>query len=497
MDINFLIKSLLEYGVNKDILDVNDYDYALNGLLSCLKLDEYIEPSNKSFLTDIDEILNNILEYAVEKDLIEDSIVEKDLFDTKIMGCITPQPSIIINKFNQLAKKDPDKALNYFYTLCGDVNYIRRSRIVKDIHFKYPYVDGTLDISINLSKPEKDPNDIKKLLTMKSSSYPKCMLCKENVNYEGRLNFPARQTLRFIPIKLNKSDFYLQYSPYSYYNEHAIVFSKEHKPMLVNIDAVKELLDFVNQFPTYFLGSNAGLPIVGGSILNHHHFQGGKTILPMELAKEELIFNQGGVDYYALKWPLSVIRLKSKSKANMIKQAEVVFNAWTNYSNPDLFIFAHDETGPHNAITVIARKKAGIYELDLCLRNNITTKDRPLGYFHPRPDYFHIKKENIGLIEVMGLAILPSRLQKEMKVVRKYLLDELLTTKEMESIDHHIEWATDLKMNNEIDESNVDSIIENGIGKVFSLVLEDCGVFKKDKKDEFIKFIQSMKNKGE
>lgn len=494
MQINLLIKSLLEYGLKRKFIHEDDYLYVLNGLLSCFQLKEFEEPELfEPLIESLDEILDGMLNYAINEKIIENSVIEKDLFDTKIMGYITPLPSMINQKFYQLYKKDSTLALQYFYQLCCDTNYIRLSRIKKDIHFQYPSSYGILDISINLSKPEKDPNDIKKLLTQKNSSYPKCMLCKENINYEGRLNFPARQNLRYIPITLNQESFYLQYSPYSYYPEHAIVFSNEHKPMLVDIEAVKELLDFVTLFPSYFIGSNAGLPTVGGSILNHHHFQGGKAVLPMENAKEILMMEQDDVQYFILHWPVSVIRLKSKHKNKLIHQTQYVFNQWQSYSNPDLFIFAEDENGKHNAITVIARKKGEVYELDLCLRNNIVTKDRPLGYFHPRPDYFHIKKENIGLIEVMGLAILPSRLQKEMNIVKKYLLNELLTDEEIDSINQHMDWASDLKMKYTITNENVDDIIQNGIGEVFSHVLEDCGVFKQENEAEFKAFVLSLK----
>ena len=366
MQINLLIKSLLEYGLKRKFIHEDDYLYVLNGLLSCFQLKEFEEPELfEPLIESLDEILDGMLNYAINEKIIENSVIEKDLFDTKIMGYITPLPSMINQKFYQLYKKDSTLALQYFYQLCCDTNYIRLSRIKKDIHFQYPSSYGNLDISINLSKPEKDPNDIKKLLTQKNSSYPKCMLCKENINYEGRLNFPARQNLRYIPITLNQESFYLQYSPYSYYPEHAIVFSNEHKPMLVDIEAVKELLDFVTLFPSYFIGSNAGLPIVGGSILNHHHFQGGKAVLPMENAKEILMMEQDDVQYFILHWPVSVIRLKSKHKNKLIHQTQYVFNQWQSYSNPDLFIFAEDENGKHNAITVIARKKGEVYELYL------------------------------------------------------------------------------------------------------------------------------------
>ena len=317
------------------------------------------------------------------------------------------------------------------------------------------------------------------------------MLCKENINYAGRIDFPSRQNLRYISLNLNNNPFYFQYSPYSYYNEHTIVFSDEHKNMKVDIEAIKELLDFIDMFPHYFIGSNAGIPIVGGSILNHHHFQGGKATLPMENAKETLIFNYNDVDYNILYWPLSVIRLRSKNKQSIIEAAKNVFEKWKDYSNLELNIINEDENGLHNAITPIARFKNKHYELDLVLRNNITTIDRPLGYFHPRPEYFHIKKENIGLIEVMGLAILPSRLKKQMEIVKRYILGEKIESFEKEDLSIHLKWANDLKANwkNE----SIDELINNGIGEVFKKVLIDCGVFKKENYNEFVKFINLLK----
>lgn len=489
MGICGLIDQLINYAEEEKLINQFDKIYIRNGLLDLFKINEYKEEENKRI--DFYSILDEMINYAIENELIENTNVNKDLFETKILGYICPLPSQINEKFWNYYKINPQKATDYFYDLCIKTNYIRKKRIEKDIKFSYPTEYGKLDISINMSKPEKDPNDIKKLLQIKKSDYPKCMLCKENINYAGRIDFPSRQNLRYISLNLNNNPFYFQYSPYSYYNEHTIVFSDEHKNMKVDIEAIKELLDFIDMFPHYFIGSNAGIPIVGGSILNHHHFQGGKATLPMENAKETLIFNYNDVDYNILYWPLSVIRLRSKNKQSIIEAAKNVFEKWKDYSNLELNIINEDENGLHNAITPIARFKNKHYELNLVLRNNITTIDRPLGYFHPRPEYFHIKKENIGLIEVMGLAILPSRLKKQMEIVKRYILGEKIESFEKEDLSIHLKWANDLKANwkNE----SIDELINNGIGEVFKKVLIDCGVFKKENYNEFVKFINLLK----
>ena len=487
MEICQLIDSLLKYGLKNNLIDNLDYEYSLNSLLSILKLDDYNEVNNNEEM-ELDDILNGILSYAIDNNIIENTTESKDLFDSKVMGVLTPKPSEITKTFYSYLNENPSKATDYFYKLCKDVNYIRSSRIAKDIHFDYESEYGTINISINMSKPEKDPNDIKKLLTLKPVCYPKCMLCKENVNYQGRIGFPARQNLRIIPLILANEKYFIQYSPYSYYNEHLICFHEDHFNMRINRATFEELVDFIDKLPHYFIGSNAGLPIVGGSILNHQHFQGGKAILPMENAFEVLVKSIKDVDVYRLNWPMSVIRLKSMNKQNLLDVASNILKAWQQYENKDLYIINSYED-LHNTITPIARYKNDMYEFDLVLRNNITSESRPNGVFHPRSDYWHIKKENIGLIEVMGLAILPSRLKSEMSIVRKYLLDSELSNQEAAIIDKHLSWANSLKENNTINIDNVDDIINNGIGSVFVKVLKDCAVFKDENLDEFEKFI--------
>lgn len=489
MNICQLIDCLLQYGLKNNLIEKLDYEYSLNALLSILKLDAYDEVNNHEEM-EIDDILEGILAYAIDNNIIENTTESKDLFDSKVMGVLTPKPSEITRNFYKYLNEDSKKATDYFYKLCKDVNYIRSSRIAKDIHFDYQSSYGTINISINMSKPEKDPNDIKKLLTLKPVCYPKCMLCKENVNYQGRIGFPARQNLRFIPLTLANEKYFIQYSPYSYYNEHLICFHEDHFNMRINRATFEELIDFIDILPHYFIGSNAGLPIVGGSILNHQHFQGGKAILPMENATENFIKKIDGVDVYRLNWPMSVIRLKSTSKQKIVDVATNIFNNWLDYENKDLYII-NSKDDIHNTITPIVRYKNNMYEFDLVLRNNITSESRPNGVFHPRSDYWHIKKENIGLIEVMGLAILPSRLKSEMAIVKEYLLDKTLSSQQIAIIDKHLSWADKLKENNVINDKNVDNIINNGIGEVFVKVLKDCAVFKDEDIDEFNRFILS------
>ena len=480
MTIYEAINGLLQYGKMKNIYESDDKEYILNALLDVFNLDDYkLNEYTYDNTKDVTYILDEMIKYAIDNGIIEDTQVNKDLFDTKIMGCLTPLPSMINSKFESLKAQNPVLATDYFYNLCKDVNYVRTTRIAKDIPFARMTKYGKIAVAINLSKPEKDPNDIKKLLNMKKVDYPNCMLCKENVNYRGRLNFPARQNLRFVPVTLNNEKFYMQYSPYSYYNEHTICFKDEHSNMKVDINAVREIMDFVSQFPHYFMGSNAGLPIVGGSILNHHHFQGGRAHLPMEDAKEEFLKNVNDVEYSILYWPMNVIRLKSANKENIITEANKIIEFWDNYENKDLMIIANDENGPHNAITPICRYKNNKYELDIALRNNLTTEDRPLGLYHPRKEYWNIKKENIGLMEVMGFAVLPSRLKEEMRLVRKYLLNEELTKEELEKIEVHKEFANQIKSDS-LTVDNVDMIVSQAIIDVFTLALEDCAMFKGD-----------------
>lgn len=479
MTIYEAINGLLQYGEMKNIYESDDKEYILNSLLAVFNLDDYkkndyIYDNTK----DVTYILDKMIEYAINNEIIENTQISKDLFDTKIMGCLTPLPSMINNKFLNLKENNPVLATDYFYNLCKDVNYVRATRIAKDIHFSKMSKYGDINMVINLSKPEKDPNDIKKLLNMKKVDYPNCMLCKENVNYQGRLNFPARQNLRFVPVTLNNERFYMQYSPYSYYNEHTICFKDEHSNMKVDINAVKEILDFVSQFPHYFMGSNAGLPIVGGSILNHHHFQGGRAHMPLEDAKEEFLKTVNGVEYSIVYWPMNVIRLRGEKKENIIAEANKIIDFWDNYENRELMIIAHDENGAHNAITPICRYKNNKFELDISLRNNLTTEERPLGLYHPRKEYWNIKKENIGLVECLGLAVLPSRLKDEMEIVKRYVLNEYLSTEELEKIEVHIDFAKQIKSREVVTKDNVDDIVNQAMVDVFVKILEDCAVFK-------------------
>jgi len=493
MTIYEAIHALMEYGKKKNIYEEDDKEYILNSLLDVFNLDDY---KDNDYVCEPDKnvthILDEMIEYAIENDIIENTQISKDLFDTKIMGCLTPMPSMINRKFDELKQDNPKFATDYFYNLCKDINYVRTTRIAKNISFSNMSKYGNIDITINLSKPEKDPNDIKKLLNVQKVDYPNCMLCKENVNYRGRVNFPARQNLRFVPVNLNNQKFYMQYSPYSYYDEHTICFKDEHSNMKVDINAIKEIVDFVSQFPHYFMGSNAGLPIVGGSILNHHHFQGGRAVLPMEKAKEKFIKVVNDVEYYILHWPMNVIRLKSNNKDSLINEAKKIFDFWEVYENKELMIIAKDENGLHNAITPICRYSNNKFELDLALRNNLTTKDRPLGLYHPREEYWNIKKENIGLIEVMGLAILPARLKEEMQLVKKYILNESLNSGELEKIKIHLSFANQITKNTHVTKDNAQEVINQAIVDTFIKVLEDCAIFKEENIEVLINCIKSI-----
>lgn len=493
MTIYEAINGLLQYGDNKKIYNIEDKEYILNSLLSVFNLDDYKDNDYRySDDSGLGYILNEMINYAIKEGLIDDTQTERDLLDAKIMGCLTPMPSSVNRTFECLKKEDAKKATDYLYELSKNVNYIRVDRIAKNIQYPHFCKYGKIDITINLSKPEKDPNEIKKLLSLKNVDYPKCMLCKENVNYRGRINFPARQNLRFVPVMLQNKKFYIQYSPYSYYDEHIICFKEEHSNMKVDIEAIKELVDFVSQFPHYFMGSNAGLPIVGGSILNHHHFQGGKENFPMTSAKEEFIKNEAGVDYNILKWPLNVIRLRCEDREKLIQAADKVLNTWKTYDNKQLMIIAKDADGEHNAVTPICRYRDGKYELDVVLRNNLVTVERPMGLYHPREKYWNIKKENIGLIEVMGLGILPARLKKEIELMKKYLLNKSMSSEEMEIFKIHLSFVENIKSNNVVNEENVDNLLRSAIGDVFIGVLEDCAVFKKESIEEFKNLVKIM-----
>ncbi len=475
------IGALVDYAVTHGLAEDADRHYLVNALLEKLGLDDY-DPVGDVPFEGLDDILDTLVDYAAEQGLLKsESITGRDLFDTALMGAVTPRPSDVIETFRSLYGESPEKATDWFYQFSQDTNYIRATRVAKDIRWSVPSEFGDIDISINLSKPEKDPRDIAAAKTAKQSAYPKCQLCLENEGYAGRMNHPARQNHRIIPVTINESHWGFQYSPYVYYNEHCIVLNGEHVPMKIDRAAFRKLFDFVGQFPHYFLGSNADLPIVGGSILSHDHFQGGRYEFAMAKAPYESTFTVPGyedVEAGIVHWPLSVIRLRGEDDARIIDLADHILNAWRGYTDEAAFIFAETDGEPHNTITPIARKRDGKFELDLALRNNITTEECPLGVYHPHAEYHHIKKENIGLIEVMGLAILPARLKTEMA-----LLAECLTgDKRMEDypeLEQHAEWARDIAARRtDLNKDNVDDILKEEIGHVFVHVLEDAGVYK-------------------
>ena len=475
------IGALVDYAVTHGLAEDADRHYLVNALLEKLGLDDY-DPVGDVPFEGLDDILDTLVDYAAEQGLLKsESITGRDLFDTALMGAVTPRPSDVIETFRSLYGESPEKATDWFYQFSQDTNYIRATRVAKDIRWSVSSEFGDIDISINLSKPEKDPRDIAAAKTAKQSAYPKCQLCLENEGYAGRMNHPARQNHRIIPVTINESHWGFQYSPYVYYNEHCIVLNGEHVPMKIDRAAFRKLFDFVGQFPHYFLGSNADLPIVGGSILSHDHFQGGRYEFAMAKAPYESTFTVPGyedVEAGIVHWPLSVIRLRGEDDEKIIDLADHILKAWRGYTDEAAFIFAETDGEPHNTITPIARKRDGKFELDLALRNNITTEECPLGVYHPHAEYHHIKKENIGLIEVMGLAILPARLKTEMA-----LLAECLTgDKRMEDypeLEQHAEWARDIAARRtDLNKDNVDDILKEEIGHVFVHVLEDAGVYK-------------------
>ncbi|MCI6254274.1 UDP-glucose--hexose-1-phosphate uridylyltransferase [Eubacterium coprostanoligenes] len=495
MNINTAVKSLVRYAIDNEMIEKWDEIWAINTVCQALNMDSFEDCEAEN--AELEDILASILDYAVENGLCEDSVVYRDLFDTKIMGLLTPRPSEVISKFQFLYIRDKKSATDYYYKLCQDSDYIRRYRIKNDLKWITKTEYGDIDITINLSKPEKDPKAIAAALKMKATSYPKCLLCKENEGYMGRINHPARQNHRIIPMTLGGESFFMQYSPYVYYNEHCIVFNAEHTPMKIDKSAFAKLLDFVEKFPHYFVGSNADLPIVGGSILTHEHFQGGNYEFAMAKAPiETKVTFSGFEDVQAgiVKWPMSVIRIKGTDKARLVELADKVLTTWRGYTDKDSFIYAKTEGTPHNTITPIARMRNGQFELDLVLRNNITTEDCPLGYYHPHPEYHHIKKENIGLIEVMGLAVLPSRLKNEMAVLGKAMVNgEDISANE--TIASHKEWAEMIMQKYDINEDNIDDILKKEIGIVFTSILGQCGVYSRDEEGKagFLRFIESVR----
>ena len=487
------IRKLICYGLEKGLFDRRDTVYITNRILEILGLDSFDCHENFTSV-DLEETLKEILDFAVEKGLIEDTITQRDLFDTKVMAALLPRPSEVTNKFYSLYEQSPKTATDYFYKLSCDSDYIRRYRIKKDVKWVTSTEYGDLDITINLSKPEKDPKAIAAAKNAKQVGYPKCLLCRECEGYAGRIDFPARQNHRIIPVKINDTDWFMQYSPYVYYNEHCIVFNSEHTPMAINTATFRKLLDFVKLFPHYFVGSNADLPIVGGSILSHDHFQGGNYTFAMAKAPidTEILF-EGFSDVRAgiVKWPMSVIRLSSENSERLIELADKILSAWRGYTDEDAFIFAETDGEKHNTITPIARKVGDDFQLDLVLRNNITTKEHPMGVYHPHAELHHIKKENIGLIEVMGLAVLPARLKTEMALLKTAMLENK-DLRNDEVLEKHADWADEIKIKySDINENNIDKIIEDEIGLVFSKVLEHAGVFKN--RGDFLRFTKGVK----
>jgi UDPglucose--hexose-1-phosphate uridylyltransferase len=498
MNVSFRIKQLIDYALEKKLISEYDKAYSVNLLLAALGESEYVEPTEEVASEPIEDILGALCDIAAEKGLLEsNSVVYRDLFDTMLMGLITPRPSEVIREFTARYEKSPKLATDYFYELCRNSDYIRTYRVKKDLKWTYNGKYGELDITVNLSKPEKDPKAIAAAKLLPQSGYPKCLLCPENEGYAGNAARPARQTLRLIPTTLAGKQWYMQYSPYVYYNEHCIVLSKEHTPMKIERGTFERLLDFVDQYPHYFLGSNADLPIVGGSILSHDHTQGGCYTFAMAKAPIDMpikFASYDNVEAGIVNWPMSVIRLRSEDKNTLCELADKILAAWRAYSDPDAFVFAETDGEMHNTITPIARVNDGKFELDLVLRNNITTDEHPLGVYHPHADVHNIKKENIGLIEVMGLAVLPARLRDEIAVMCDYVLSGK-DFAENESIAKHKAWFELFKDNYSFTSNNVEEILKTEIGRTFERVLEDAGVYKRTPEGNaaFLRFIDIVK----
>ena len=475
MTVNGYLTALVRYGLEKGLIEPCDQTYITNQLLMTMGLDSY--EYEEAPALELEDILAGLLDDAVARGVCDDNITARDLFDTKLMGVLTPLPREVRAKFADLYAAGPQKATDWYYTLSQDTDYIRRYRIKKDLRWKTKTDYGDLDITINLSKPEKDPKAIAAAKSAPQSGYPKCQLCPENEGYAGRMNHPARENHRIVPITVAGANWFLQYSPYVYYNEHCIVFNATHTPMVIDKSAFAKLLDFVTLFPHYFVGSNADLPIVGGSILSHEHFQGGHYAFPMELSpvEKELTF-AGFEDVKAgiVKWPMSVIRLDGPDKDRLVELADKILTAWRGYTDEAAFIFAETDGVPHSTITPIARRRGSDYELDLVLRNNITTEEHPLGVYHPHAELHHIKKENIGLIEVMGLAVLPARLKGELAALEEAILAGAPLTGELEK---HAPWVEELKTRYTFTAENTTAILREEVGQVFAKVLEHAGVY--------------------
>lgn len=477
---NGLISELVGYGILNELIEEADKIYVTNRLLELFGLDSYAPEDIKG--RPLADILSDMTDYAVKNGLIpEDTVTYRDLFDTKVMGLLTPAPSVVRAKFKELYAESPKAATDYYYRFSQATNYIRKDRIAKDEKWKADTPYGEIDITINLSKPEKDPRDIARAAAQVKNDYPKCLLCAENEGYAGTLSHPARQNHRIIPLKLDGQNYYMQYSPYVYYNEHCIVFNEKHTPMKIDKAVFVKLLDFVRQFPHYTVGSNADLPIVGGSILSHDHFQGGAYTFAMAKAPYEHMVQIPGFDDVTagcVKWPLSVIRLQGSDAARIAEASDHILKKWRGYTDKEAFIFSETDGVPHNTITPIARMNGELYEMDLVLRNNITTEDRPWGVYHPVEKLHHIKKENIGLIEVMGLAVLPARLQKEMSLLATAVV-EGKNIHDMEEIKSHADWVDEWRDSYEITPENIEGIIQKEIADCFVQVLECAGVYKR------------------
>jgi UDPglucose--hexose-1-phosphate uridylyltransferase len=488
------LAGLIQKATEAELIEVRDQIYAQNQIMHLLNLDAFPEQIDHATNDSIPNLLEKITQYAVENQVIDDVFDDKEMLTANIMNCFVARPSIVNDLFNKKYEQSPEAATEYFYKLSKNSNYIQMNRIQKNIHFKAGTDYGEMDITINLSKPEKDPEQIKREREMKQDvSYPKCLLCVENEGYTGRIGYPARANHRVVQVPLLKENWYLQYSPYVYYNEHSILLAEEHRDMKIDKHAFERLVTFTEKFPHYFIGSNADLPIVGGSILTHDHYQAGHYEFAMTKAENAFTFKLaafGEVSASVLNWPLSVIRLHAVQKDQLIQAADHILTTWKAYTDENAGVHAFTGNTPHNTITPIARMRGGIYELDLVLRNNRTSEEHPMGIFHPHADVHHIKKENIGLIEVMGLAVLPARLKDEISEIKHYLLE-----KPNNVAAYHLEWAEEIKTAYGAlsDPRQVDAILQKELGKKFSRVLEDAGVFKE--KAAFQRFIQTVNGK--
>ncbi|WP_022819202.1 UDP-glucose--hexose-1-phosphate uridylyltransferase [Fusobacterium russii] len=500
------IRDLINYGIKNSLITEEDSIFVRNEIMALLKLKDWVEPEIK--ISDVaeypQEILDRITNYAVSEKIIEDGVADRDLFDTLIMGKMTPFPREVIARFRKLEIENIEKATDDYYKFSKKTNYIRTERIAKNLYWLSPTAYGDLEITINLSKPEKDPKEIEREKNMVKTNYPKCLLCYENVGFSGNLGHPARQNHRVIPLDLASEKWYFQYSPYVYYNEHAIIFSSVHRDMKIDKAAFERIIDFLKRFPHYFIGSNADLPIVGGSILSHDHYQGGRHEFPMakaEIEEKIELKNYPEIEAGIVKWPMSVIRIKSLDSKKLIELADEILKKWREYSNLEVGILAYSDSIPHNTITPIARRRGEYFEFDLVLRNNRTDEENPLGIFHPHLEYHNIKKENIGLIEVMGLAVLPGRLKNEMKKIAVFLKENnsLEKIKEDKETEKHYTWLkTFYNKYENIKDLSVDEIVSKilnvEIGITFSKVLEDAGVFKRNEKGKlaFLDFIKEI-----